>query len=50
MASEQVIVSAYNCLGENRYYDLESKQSWAFDHITQVRSIVPKHSKAKSKR
>lgn len=32
----QVLISSYNSLGDGRYYDMESKSSFAFDHITQV--------------
>ena len=34
---EQVLISAYNSLGGERYYDGESRSSFAFDHVTQVR-------------
>lgn len=33
----QVIISSYNSLGEDRYYDAESQTSFSFDHTTQVR-------------
>jgi capping protein alpha len=32
----QVIVSEHNRLDDGRYYDIESKSSWEFDHATQV--------------
>lgn len=33
----QVIVSEFNKLEGNRYYDTESQTSFEVDHITQVR-------------
>lgn len=36
--SKQVLVTPYNSLGGGRYYDVESKSSFAFDHVTQVRT------------
>ncbi|PGH33899.1 F-actin-capping protein subunit alpha [[Emmonsia] crescens] len=36
--SEEVIVSAYNKLDENRYYDVQSQTSFQFDHVTQTAS------------
>lgn len=32
----QVIVSEYNKLDEEKYYDSESHTSFVFDHVTQV--------------
>lgn len=31
------MISSYNSLGEERYYDVEGRSSFAFDHMTQVR-------------
>ncbi|KAL1842656.1 hypothetical protein VTJ49DRAFT_4567 [Mycothermus thermophilus] len=39
-ASQPVIVSSHNALGGDRYYDLESSVSFAFDHATQKASAV----------
>jgi capping protein alpha len=36
----QVLVSKYNALSDDRYYDVESQSSFAFDHLTQV---APNH-------
>lgn len=35
--ANQVIVSEFNKLDGNRYYDVESSTSFEFDHVTQVR-------------
>lgn len=32
----QVIVSEFNKIGEDRYFDVESSTSFEFDHATQV--------------
>ncbi|KIW04179.1 uncharacterized protein PV09_04492 [Verruconis gallopava] len=44
-ASQPVIVSSYNRLEDGRYFDVESKSSWTYDHIAQkasnVQSYVP---------
>ncbi|QDS71901.1 hypothetical protein FKW77_000274 [Venturia effusa] len=37
-SSQSVIVSEYNRLDDGRYFDTESKTSWAFDHATQKAS------------
>lgn len=34
--ASQVIVSEFNKLDGNRYYDVESSTSFEFDHVTQV--------------
>ena len=31
-----MIVSPYNRLEDGRYFDIEGKSSWEFDHVTQV--------------
>ncbi|RKF75038.1 F-actin-capping protein subunit alpha [Golovinomyces cichoracearum] len=36
----QVIISSYNSLGDNRYYDVESSSIFTFDHTTQIASNV----------
>ena len=36
IVQEQVLVSSYNFLGNDRYYDVESSSSFIFDHIAQV--------------
>ena len=33
---EQVLISAHNALGNDRYYDVDSSSSFAFDHSSQV--------------
>ncbi|KAF2398884.1 F-actin-capping protein-like protein subunit alpha-1 [Trichodelitschia bisporula] len=38
--SQLVIVSKYNELEDGRYYDIEARTSWAFDHATQKASAV----------
>lgn len=40
-AKPQVLISSYNSLDEGRYFDVESRCSFAFDHVTQVRALVP---------
>ena len=40
-AKLQVLISSYNSLDDGRYFDVESRCSFAFDHITQVRALVP---------
>ena len=37
MRDGQVLISTHNSLGNGRYYDVESRVSFAFDHVTQVR-------------
>ncbi|ODH44300.1 hypothetical protein ACO22_00920 [Paracoccidioides brasiliensis] len=37
-SSEEVIVSGYNKLGDDRYYDVQSQTSFTFDHVTQTAS------------
>jgi capping protein alpha len=32
--STEVLVSEYNSLGDNRYYDVETQSSFDFDHAT----------------
>lgn len=39
-ASKEVIVSEFNKLEANRYFDVESQTSFEVDHITQVGAIV----------
>lgn len=36
LIARQVIVSEFNKLDGNRYYDVESSTSFEFDHVTQV--------------
>ncbi|KAG5294339.1 F-actin-capping protein subunit alpha [Histoplasma ohiense] len=36
--SEEVIVSSYNKLDSNRYYDVQTQTSFQFDHVTQTAS------------
>ncbi|EDN09993.1 conserved hypothetical protein [Histoplasma mississippiense (nom. inval.)] len=36
--SEEVIVSSYNKLDGNRYYDVQTQTSFQFDHVTQTAS------------
>jgi hypothetical protein len=40
----QVLVSKYNSLGDNRYYDVASASSFAFDHQTQKASAVQSYT------
>ncbi|MCJ1239700.1 F-actin-capping protein subunit alpha [Varicellaria rhodocarpa] len=42
--SQSVLISPYNSLGNGRYYDVESKSSFAFDHTTQKASAVESHN------
>ena len=37
-ASGEVIISPYNRTEDGRYFDVESKSSWDYDHVTQVRA------------
>ncbi|OBT50369.1 hypothetical protein VE04_07894 [Pseudogymnoascus sp. 24MN13] len=39
-ASQQVIVSSHNSLGDGRYFDVENSSSFEFDHSTQKASNV----------
>ncbi|KAI1003245.1 F-actin-capping protein subunit alpha [Podosphaera aphanis] len=39
-SSQHVIISAYNSLGNDRYFDVESSSSYAFDHAMQKASAV----------
>ncbi|GME23659.1 f-actin-capping protein subunit alpha [Neofusicoccum parvum] len=41
--SEAVLVSPYNSLGDNRYYDVASNSSFAFDHVTGKATDVQQH-------
>lgn len=41
----EVIVSSFNELDNNRYYDPESQSSFEFDHGTQVQYPSVKHKK-----
>ncbi|KAK7711613.1 F-actin-capping protein subunit alpha [Botryosphaeria dothidea] len=41
--SEFVVVSPYNSLGDNRYYDVSASSSFAFDHVTGKASDVQSH-------
>ncbi|KAJ4293756.1 hypothetical protein N0V88_005264 [Collariella sp. IMI 366227] len=43
-ASQPVIVSSHSALGGNRYYDVESSCSFAFDHATQKASAVESYA------
>jgi len=43
-ASQSVIISKYNSLGDGRYFDVESLSSWAFDHESQRASNVQSYS------
>ncbi|MCJ1245357.1 F-actin-capping protein subunit alpha [Trapelia coarctata] len=42
--SQTVLVSSHNSLGGDRYYDVESQSSFAFDHIAQKASSVQSHT------
>ncbi|TQS36451.1 hypothetical protein Golomagni_03100 [Golovinomyces magnicellulatus] len=42
-SSQHVIISSYNALDDNRYYDVESSSSFTFDHTTQIASNVQSH-------
>lgn len=35
----KVLISSYNSLDGDRYYDVESQSDFAFDHATQVRGL-----------
>ena len=35
----QVLISEFNKLDDGRYFDVASKSSWSFDHMTQVCQI-----------
>lgn len=37
---DQVVVSEFNRLDDDRYYDVENNTSFEFDHVTQVRRVV----------
>ncbi|MCJ1369528.1 F-actin-capping protein subunit alpha [Loxospora ochrophaea] len=39
-SGQSVLVSSYNSLGDGRYYDVESKSSFLFDHTTQKASTI----------
>jgi len=41
--SQSVIVSEHNRMSDGRYYDIESRSSWEFDHATQKASAVQQH-------
>lgn len=41
--NQEVIISQYNKLGPNQYYDVESQVSFAFDHASQNVSAVQPH-------
>ncbi|KAN0084648.1 F-actin-capping protein subunit alpha [Elaphomyces granulatus] len=41
--NQEVIISQYNKLGPNQYYDVESQVSFAFDHASQKVSAVQPH-------
>ncbi|KAI1173544.1 2-oxoisovalerate dehydrogenase beta subunit [Nemania sp. FL0916] len=43
-ASQQVIISSHNALGDGRYFDVESSSSFAFDHATQKASEVQSYA------
>ncbi len=38
------MISEYNSLGNNRYYDVESSTSFEFDHETQRASAAQSHA------
>ncbi|KAL2113564.1 hypothetical protein VUR80DRAFT_3491 [Thermomyces stellatus] len=39
-SSQNVIISSHNCLGDGRYYDVESSSSFYFDHTKRQASAV----------
>lgn len=41
--STDVLVSAYNSLGDGRYYDVDTQSSFDFDHATGKASAVQSH-------
>lgn len=43
-SSQPVIVSSHSALGDDRYYDIESSCSFAFDHATQKASAVESYA------
>ncbi|MCJ1448978.1 MAG: F-actin-capping protein subunit alpha [Stictis urceolatum] len=43
-ASQSVLVTPYNSLGDGRYYDVESSSSFEFDHTTQKASNVQSYT------
>ncbi|KAL2012455.1 hypothetical protein VTN00DRAFT_5173 [Thermoascus crustaceus] len=43
-ASQEVIVSEFNKLEDNRYYDVESQTSFEFDHVTQKASAAQSYT------
>ncbi|MDI1489793.1 MAG: F-actin-capping protein subunit alpha [Ramalina farinacea] len=40
----QVLISEFNKLDDGRYFDVASKRSWSFDHMTQTASDVQSYS------
>ena len=42
-SSQPVVISSHNNLGDDRYYDIESSCSFAFDHASQKASAVESH-------
>ena len=36
LGEKQALISSYNSLGGGRYFDVESRYSFEFDHLTQV--------------
>jgi F-actin capping protein alpha subunit len=40
--TQQIIISSHSSLGGGRYFDVESSSSFAFDHATQVRRLLPR--------
>ncbi|KAF6240107.1 hypothetical protein HO173_001717 [Letharia columbiana] len=43
-SGKNVLISSYNSLGDGRYYDVESRSSFAFDPITQKASDVQSYA------
>ncbi|POS85594.1 hypothetical protein EPUL_002820 [Erysiphe pulchra] len=43
-SSNHVIVSPYNSLGDDQYYDVESSSCFSFDHITQKANAVQSYA------
>lgn len=43
-ASESVVVSAHNKLSDGRYFDIGSRTSWDYDHVTHQASNVQSYS------
>ncbi|KAG8532698.1 uncharacterized protein KY384_002575 [Bacidia gigantensis] len=43
-SSQNVIISQHNHLDNGRYFDIEKRSSWAFDHVTQKVTDVQSYS------